>query len=125
MQHVKFQQNQKTTSLQTNPKQRLTKMSDKSCTNCGSYGGNSGCAVCGCNRREKRTNHNGQRFTPEEMACIEHALYHLRANKIADDNHPHTGWYCGKRGQFVKRHKKALIVLEGFLRDKSTNQQQP
>lgn len=62
-------------------------------------------------------------FTNDEKACIAHALYHLRANKIADDNHPHTGWYCGKRGQFVERHKKALIVLEGFLSPNNTNQQ--
>jgi hypothetical protein len=56
-----------------------------------------------------------RRFTADEKACIAHALDHLRANKIADDNYQHSGWYRGNREQFVKRHKKALSVLEGFL----------
>jgi hypothetical protein len=56
-----------------------------------------------------------RRFTDDEKVCIAHALDHLRANKIADDNYQHSGWYRGNREQFVKLHKKALIVLEGFL----------
>lgn len=53
-------------------------------------------------------------FTADEKACIAHALEHLRANKIADDI-GYSGWYWGNREQFVKRHKKALVVLAGFL----------
>jgi hypothetical protein len=55
-----------------------------------------------------------QRFSADELACIEHALDHLKANKIAEENSS-SGWYRGNRDQFVKRHKKALAVLRGFL----------
>ena len=67
------------------------------------------------NKNSKRAGVAVDRFTSDEKACIAHALDHLRANKIADDNYPHSGWYSGNREQFVKRHKKALIVLDGFL----------
>ena len=34
----------------------------------------------------------------------------------ADDNYPgHSGWYCGNREQFVKRHKKAVALMRSLL----------
>jgi hypothetical protein len=58
---------------------------------------------------------NVRRFTADEKSCIAHAIDHLKANKIADDDYPHSGWYYGNREQFIKRHKKALAVLRGFI----------
>jgi hypothetical protein len=41
---------------------------------------------------------------------------HLETNKIADDDYPgHSGWYCGNREQFVKRHKKAVVLMRSLL----------
>jgi len=48
-----------------------------------------------------------RRFNRDDKASIAHALMHLETNKIADDDYPgHSGWYCGNREQFVKRHKR-------------------
>jgi len=54
------------------------------------------------------------RFSKEERVCIAHALHHLMANKIADTT-TFSGWYSGDKRVFVKRHKKAIEVLNGFL----------
>ena len=54
------------------------------------------------------------RFSKEERVCIAHALHHLMANKIADPT-TFSGWYSGDKRVFVKRHKKAIEVLNGFL----------
>jgi hypothetical protein len=52
----------------------------------------------------------------DDRASIAHALMHLEANKIADDNYPgYGGWYCGNREQFVKRHKKAAALLRSLI----------
>ena len=57
-----------------------------------------------------------RRFNQDEKASIAHALMHLEANKIADDDyHGHSGWYCGNREQFVKRHKKAVALMRSLL----------
>jgi len=55
-------------------------------------------------------------FNRDDKASIVHALMHLEANKIADDNYPgYDGWYCGNREQFVKRHKKAIALMRSLL----------
>lgn len=52
----------------------------------------------------------------DDRASIAHALMHLEANKIADDNYPgYGGWYSGNREQFVKRHKKAAALLRSLI----------
>ena len=57
-----------------------------------------------------------RRFNQDERASIAHALMHLEANKIADDDYPgYGGWYCGNREQFVIRHKKAVAMMRSFL----------
>ena len=57
-----------------------------------------------------------RRFNQDERASIAHALLHLEANKIADDDYPgYGGWYCGNREQFVIRHKKAVAMMRSFL----------
>ena len=56
------------------------------------------------------------KFNRDDRASIAHALMHLEANKIADDDYPgYNGWYCGNREQFVKRHKKALVLLKALM----------
>ena len=58
------------------------------------------------------------RFNRDDKASIAHALMHLETNKIADDNfgYPgYSGWYCGNREQFVKRHKKAIALMRSLL----------
>ena len=56
------------------------------------------------------------RFNRDDKASIAHALMHLEANKIADDDFPgYGGWYCGNREQFVKRHKKAVALMRSLL----------
>lgn len=57
-----------------------------------------------------------RRFNRDDRASIAHALMHLETNKIADDDYPgHSGWYCGNREQFVKRHKKAVTLMRSLL----------
>ena len=57
-----------------------------------------------------------RRFSRDDRASIAHALMHLETNKIADDDYPsHSGWYCGNREQFVKRHKKAVALMRSLL----------
>ena len=55
-------------------------------------------------------------FNRDNRASIAHALLHLEANKIADDNYNgYSGWYCGNRNQFIQRHKKAIALLTSLL----------
>ena len=55
-------------------------------------------------------------WTSDDRASIAHALMHLDTNKIADDDYPgYSGWYCGNREQFVKRHKKAVALMRSLL----------
>ena len=57
-----------------------------------------------------------RRFNRDERASIAHALMHLEANKIADDDYlGYSGWFCGNREQFKKRHKKAVAMMRSFL----------
>jgi hypothetical protein len=57
-----------------------------------------------------------RRFNRDERASIAHALMHLTANKIADDDYPgYSGWYCGNKAQFVQRHKKAVALMQSLL----------
>ena len=57
-----------------------------------------------------------KRFKRDDRASIAHALMHLNANKIADANYRgYGGWYCGKKAQFVQRHKKAITLMLSLL----------
>ena len=57
-----------------------------------------------------------RRFNRDDRASIAHALMHLTANKIADDDYPgYSGWYCGNKAQFVQRHKKAVALMRSLL----------
>ena len=57
-----------------------------------------------------------RRFNRDDKASIAHALMHLETNKIADDDYfGYSGWYCGNREQFVKRHKKAVALMRSLL----------
>jgi hypothetical protein len=57
----------------------------------------------------------------DDRASVAHALMHLTANKIADDDYPgHGGWYCGNKAQFVKRHKKAVALMQALLTQNAT-----
>jgi len=57
-----------------------------------------------------------RRFNRDERASIAHALMHLEQNKIANDDYSgYSGWYCGNREQFVKRHKKAVALMRSLL----------
>jgi len=57
-----------------------------------------------------------RRLNRDERASIAHALMHLMTNKIADDDYKgNSGWYCGNREQFVKRHKKSVALMRSLL----------
>ena len=57
-----------------------------------------------------------RRLNRDERASIAHALMHLTANKIADDEYDgYSGWYCGNKDQFIKRHKKAVALMRSLL----------
>jgi len=49
----------------------------------------------------------------DDKASLAHALRHLTANKIAEPGM--SGWYCGNRAQFVRRHKKAIALMRQLL----------
>jgi len=56
----------------------------------------------------------------EKLANLAHALYHINANHIADDDRRYgSAWYCGNREQFVERHKKAKAYLEQLIEEVS------
>jgi len=57
--------------------------------------------------------------TQDKRKNIEHALLHLRANKIADEQKPGHGvgggWYAGNKELFVERHRKAIAMFQDML----------
>ena len=64
-----------------------------------------------------------RRFNRDEKSSIAHALTHLKANHIADKDYSgNGGWYLGNREQFVKRHEKAIALLESLLAPSATKQ---
>ena len=48
----------------------------------------------------------------EEKKNLEHALKHLKANKIHEDE---NGWYTGNKCSFIRRHVRAIGMLEMWL----------
>ena len=56
-----------------------------------------------------------RRLSREERANLAHALMHLKANKITDARES-GGWYCGNKGQFIKRHIKAVAYVRSLLK---------
>lgn len=54
------------------------------------------------------------RLTEEEKKNIEHCLKHLKENHI-NQNDLYGGWYCGNKPSFIKRHLKAITMLEKWL----------
>ena len=50
----------------------------------------------------------------EQRKNIAHALLHLTSNHIAEDVQ-YSAWYCGKKSDFISRHKKAIAYLEEIL----------
>ena len=64
-------------------------------------------------------------FTPDELVSIQHALDHLKANKIADENYTKEsgecrGWYRGSRKKYIERHKKSMELLLEILKGDKT-----
>lgn len=55
-----------------------------------------------------------RRFGREERANLAHALMHLEANKISDAS-AYSGWYCGNKDQFIKRHIRAVAFVRALL----------
>ena len=58
---------------------------------------------------------SNKRLSREERANLAHALMHLTANTIHEDQSCGGGWYCGNKEQFVKRHIKAIAFLRSLL----------
>ena len=54
------------------------------------------------------------RINREARANLAHALMHMEANKIGDPT-SYSGWYCGNKEQFIKRHQKAIAFLSAIL----------
>jgi hypothetical protein len=61
-------------------------------------------------------------FTDDERASLLHCLNHLINNTIDTDAPDGRAWFYGNRGQFIKRHKKAIALVESLLRGKRTTQ---
>jgi len=57
-------------------------------------------------------NNKVRKFSRDEKSLIAHALMHITHNRIDSGD----GWYCGNREQFVKRHKKAVELMQSFLK---------
>ena len=56
------------------------------------------------------------RFNRDQKANIAHALMHLEGNKIGDDTYlDRSGWYCGNKEQFIKRHRKAIAFMRELI----------
>ena len=60
------------------------------------------------------------KLSKDEKASIRHALMHMEVNKILEPEE-YSGWYCGNKEQFVKRHKKALALLRALAEGKDTS----
>lgn len=54
-------------------------------------------------------------MTTEERKNIAHVLKHLESNKIHLEGF-HSGWYSGKKADFVKRHVKAIEYFTKLLK---------
>ena len=54
-------------------------------------------------------------FTQEEIANLNHALKHLTANNIHKPESSFSGWYSGNKSQFVKRHIKAIEMINKWI----------
>ena len=54
-------------------------------------------------------------FTKDELANLNHALKHLTANNIHNPESSCSGWYSGNRSQFIKRHIKAIEMVQKWL----------
>ena len=54
-------------------------------------------------------------LSKEHCALIKHALLHLEANKITDDNFNHSAWYCGNKKQFKNMHVKSIALLREWI----------
>lgn len=54
-------------------------------------------------------------LTDEEIKNLRHALTHLKANRIHDKDKL-EGWYCGVKSEFIKRHCKAIDMIEQWLK---------
>lgn len=50
----------------------------------------------------------GRKLTREERANLAHALDHLHANR--------DEWYIGNKKQFIERHRRAIEMLQEWLR---------
>ena len=55
----------------------------------------------------------------EQRKNIAHALLHLTSNHIAEDVQ-YSAWYCGKKSDFISRHKKAIAYLEEILAESNS-----
>ena len=73
--------------------------------------------VVGSVSNVERINGRMDDMNREQRANIKHAILHLEANKILNSQ-SYSGWYCGNRDQFVKRHVKAIEYLRGMLKEK-------
>ena len=60
-------------------------------------------------------------MTKEERKNYEHALYHLKANKIHVPYLVCGGWYYGNKTHFIKRHIKAIEMFEKMLEKRNNN----
>ena len=59
-------------------------------------------------------------LSKEHCALIKHALLHLEANKIIDDNCTHSAWYCGNKKQFKNMHVKSIALLKEWIAQTAT-----
>jgi len=55
------------------------------------------------------------KLTREERKNLAHCMSHLKANKIDDSDTFYSGWYHGKKTDFIQRHEKAIAMLERWL----------
>jgi len=56
-----------------------------------------------------------KKITIDEKKSLSHALVHLRANKIHEEEW--GGWYYGNKSQFIKRHIKSIALLERLINE--------
>lgn len=56
-----------------------------------------------------------RRLNKNEKSCIAHALMHLNANRIHQNDSFGGDWYCGDKAKFIKTHIKAIKLFESLL----------
>ena len=56
------------------------------------------------------------KLTKEQRKNLEHALMHLLDNRIAELC-DYDGWFVGNKDYFIRRHKKAIKMLEDWLEE--------